>query len=231
MNARYLAIAKNPQIIAGVHHYCDEWCDYCPVTSRCLAFRCTEEFRRQQGRTAADPTFASMDEAIQFTRELSAIEGVRTDELDALVSHPHGLSGVNTSDPLAGMAWAYAERAAVLLAPVTPQILMASPRTSPSPEEVLLWYHLRIYMRVFRALVSAETHSGGAECDEARGCAKLSLVSIDRSRRALRSLYTIARNEEVEALIALLDGLERGLEARFPKARAFGRVGLDYLVA
>jgi hypothetical protein len=39
----FLAIAKDPTIIPGVHHHCDEWCDYCLVTNRCLAFRCTVE--------------------------------------------------------------------------------------------------------------------------------------------------------------------------------------------
>ena len=41
----FLAIAKDPTIIPGVHHHCDEWCDYCLVTNRCLAFKCTDEHR------------------------------------------------------------------------------------------------------------------------------------------------------------------------------------------
>ena len=27
MNPRFLAIAQDPSIIHGVHHYCDVWCD------------------------------------------------------------------------------------------------------------------------------------------------------------------------------------------------------------
>jgi hypothetical protein len=101
MNEQFVAIARNPRIIPRVHHYCDEWCDYCPVTERCLEFLCTKAFREARGKQADEETFASMEEAIAFTRQLCAIEGVRTDELDELLAHPAGQSGVRTEDPLA----------------------------------------------------------------------------------------------------------------------------------
>jgi hypothetical protein len=75
MNARFLAIAQDRSTIHSVHHYCDERCHYCPVTRRCMGFRCTEEFRKQRGRCEADSTFTSMDEAIAFTRELAVLDG------------------------------------------------------------------------------------------------------------------------------------------------------------
>jgi hypothetical protein len=39
-NSSFLAIAKDPAIISGAHHHCDEWCDYCVVTARCLTLGC-----------------------------------------------------------------------------------------------------------------------------------------------------------------------------------------------
>jgi hypothetical protein len=235
MYARFLAIAHNPRIIPGVHHYCDEWCDYCPVTERCLGFLCTEAYRTDRGRNEDEETFANMDEAVEFTRQLSAVEGIRTDELDELLAHPPGESGVRTEDPLAERALQYAARAEVLLLPIALQL--ASRRSSrspsgPSPEEVIIWYHLRIYMKIFRALVSAESHcDAGARNDDALGCAKLAIVSIDRSRAALRTLGQTAGADEVASLIAILDDLDGGLEQRFPEARAFVRPGLDCPVA
>ena len=137
-----------------MHQYCDEWCHYCPVTGRCLAFRCTDAFRKQHGRHGSDPTFTSMEEAIAFTRELSAIEGLRTDEIDVLLSSPQGESGLETSDPLASVAWEDAVRVAHLTTPVALEI--SSAKRSPSPSgpglmETLLWYHLRIYLKSFAA--------------------------------------------------------------------------------
>jgi hypothetical protein len=210
MNAGFRAIAQDPRIIPGVHHYCDEWCDYCPVTSRCLGFRCTEAYRKQHGRHGSDPTFTSMEVAIAFTRELSAVEGLRTDELDALMSSPPGESGLETSDSLASVAWEYAVRVAHFTTPVALEIASAPPSPSssgPGLMEILLWYHLRIYLKVVRALVSRETSSAGAAADDARGCAKLALVSIERSRSALDALRGIGGTRGArgaDPLIAIL---------------------------
>jgi hypothetical protein len=236
MHAQFFAIAQDPRIIPGVHHYCDEWCDYCPVTRRCLGFLCVEAFRRDRGRTEAEETFANVDEAFEFTRQLAAIEGRRTDELDELLAHPPGQSGVRTDDPLAERALDYAARAELLLLPIA--LRLASRRSSrspfglPSPEEVAVWYHLRIYMTMFRALVSAASDcAGGRRSDDARGCAKLAMVSIDRSRVALEMLRATFGADQVDPLIAILAELDRGMEQRFPDARAFVRPGLDCPVA
>lgn len=235
MNAQFRAIAQDPRIIPGVHHYCDEWCDYCPITSRCLGFRCTEAFRKQHGRRGSDPTFTSMEEAIAFTRDLSAVEGLRTDEIDALLSNPPGQSGLKTSDPLASVSWEYAVRVAHFTTPVALEIASA-PRSpsGPGQMEILLWYHLRIYLKVVRALVSREKSAAGAATEDARGCAKLALMSIERSRSALDSMRGIGGERGARAmdpLIALLDTLASGLDDRFPDARSFVRFGLDCPVA
>ena len=233
MNRRFLAIATDPAIIPGVHHYCDEWCDYCAVTRRCLAFRCISEWRKQRGRSPAGPPFVSMDEAARFTRELADAEGTRTDELDAMFANPSGLSALVESDPLASTAWEYAIRVAVFLMPVTGAIAALEPRPAgPEPEEIVVWCHLRIYMSMFQALVSARRHptanSGGGD---ALGCAKRTIVMAARSWHALQALRTGDRAAEIDALVSLLDGLERGIDERFPGARSFVRLGLDLPVA
>jgi hypothetical protein len=229
MNQRYLALARDPGIIPGVQHYSDEWCDYCEVTSRCLGYRCTQEFRKQHGRRDGEPTFRSVEQAVAFTRELSAVEVIRTDELDALLSSPQGQSGVNTSDPLASQAWEYAVRVAFIMAPFVTEIAARTGRSpsGPDSEEVVLWYHLRIYMKVCRALVSRETLRTTDRTDEATGCVKLTLVSIERSRRALQALRSSWDSRDVDVLTSMLDSLEQGLNERFPDARAFLRIGLD----
>ena len=189
MNAQFLAIAQDPRIIPGVHHYCDEWCDYCPVTLRYLGFRCVEAFRKNRGRTETEGTFANTDEAFELTRQLAAIEGLRTDELDELLAHPPGQSGVRTDDPLAERALDYAARSELLLLPIALQLASRrssrSPSGLPSPEEVVVWYHLRIYMKIFRALVSAASDcAGGPRSDDARDARSWqSCRSIGRARR------------------------------------------------
>jgi hypothetical protein len=220
MNPRFLAIAQDPWIIPGVHHHCDEWCDYCPVPERCLEFRCTAAFRQQHRRRDADSTFASMEEAIAFTRELAALDGSSTEELDALLAKPGGGSGLETTDPLASAAWEYAVGAAFLFTARSMSHLGKGRRAAtPAPEEVVLWHHLRIYMKLVRALVSRSV-------DDANGCAKLVLVSAQKSRSALTAVRASGR-DAVDPLIAALEELERGIERRFPMARGYVRAGLD----
>ena len=233
MNPRFAAIASDPRLIPGVHHYCDEWCAYCDVTSRCLAFRCTEDWRRQRKRTADDPPFATRDEAIAFTRQLAEAEGGSTEELDALIGAPPGQSEIRTADPLADMAWTYAKGVAALLARLARDPPYDAVAGDPPPLDVVIWFHLRIYMKLFRALVARERTAAGTSDrrEEAAGCAKVALVSIQRSRAALPMLVTGRTAIEVTRLEALLAGLEAGIDDRFPQARTFVRVGLDVKVA
>ena len=229
MNARFLAIARDPAIIPGVHHYCDEWCQYCPVTRRCLGFRCTEEFRRQRGRHGSDATFSSMEEALSFTRQLAALDGSPTEDLDAIVANLPGRSGLQTADPLASVAWEYAVTAAFLFTDQAMASIGEGPRASgPAAAEIVLWYHLRIYMKLVRALISLDrVQDGEHRIDDANGCAKLTLTSIARSKTALAALRAEDNRRGVDPLIDSLTALERGIEARFPLARSFVRVGLD----
>jgi hypothetical protein len=173
-----------------------------------------------------------MEEAIAFTRELSALDGSSTAELDAILASPHGQSGLQTADPLASVAWDYAVNAAFLFTAQAMTLITEGRLPEPPPEEIVLWHHLRIYMKVVRALVSRE-RSGGDDrlADDADGCAKLVLVSVERSRTALASLRAAEHTAEIDRLISALDDLEVGLEQRFPRARAYVRFGLDCPVA
>ena len=97
----------------------------------------------------------------------------------------------------------------------------------PSPEEIVLWYHLRIDMRIFRAL--AAVHGKGPESDhsdEALGSAKLVLDAIKQSKHALGSLARSLGHTNVEALRAKLDVLDCGVRERFPMADSF--IGLGW---
>jgi hypothetical protein len=228
LRARFTAIAADPRIIPGVHHHCDEWCDHCHLTDRCLEFRCTNEFRKVKGRKEGEPTFVGIDEAVDFTRDLSSIEGVSTKALDALLGNGRAPAEV-TNDPLALSAWEYAVAVALAYGPQSLAAPDGPPAPGePSPEEIVLWYHLRIYMRIFRAI--AAVHGTGLRsenADEALGSAKLALYSIRRSQQALIKLASSPEQASSGALSAKLDAIECGVRERFPKADAYIRIGLD----
>jgi len=229
-NARFVAVARDPRLIPGVHHYCDEWCHCCPVTQRCLAFRCIAEYRKLRGLTEREPTFNNMAEAIALTREIAEIEGAPTEDLDTIAGGSPGADAMHTEDPLAGVALEYAFAVTTILIPAAQDIsYWGAGAAQPTPREIVLWYHLRIYLKLVRALVAKErTIASEVErSEDAAGCAKLTLVSIARSRDALRALAEHPRGADIDSLVAMLDSLERGVDDRFPEARAFIRVGLD----
>jgi hypothetical protein len=224
----FIEVARDPRVIPGVHHYCDEWCDCCAVTARCLAFRCSEIHRKSKGLAVGVPLFESQDEMVKFTRALAAAEGRSTGELDALLAGTQRDS-FRTADRLARTALEYGLAVSMWLVRTPQELRQLRRGAAPAPEEVLLWFHLRIYMKLTRALVTRERVLKGlsAANEEGIGLAKLTLVSVQRSRTALLQLRTEATIAAITPLLACLDALERGIDERFPTARAFVRVGLD----
>jgi hypothetical protein len=230
MNRKYLEIARDPRIIPGVHRYCDEFCEHCAVRDRCLAFRCFTVFRRQQGRRDSDPTFLTVREATEFTRELAAIEGIGVPGLEAVLGGEQGTGGLRTEDPLIALAWEYALGVSLWLVLTPEELRQLNARSSgQAPEALVLWHHLRIHMKLVRATMARARAATGARHwhEDAVGCAKLTLVSVQRSREALHRLRTPASARTVGSLVSLLDDLERGIDERFPEARAYVRYGLD----
>ena len=228
MSRMFVEMARDPRLIPGVHYYCDEWCEMCPVTSRCLAFRCIAQYRKDHGRREGEPTFRSAADEIAFTRSLAAAGSYVMPEIDAMVASGALNAGFKTKDPLADTAWQYAVGISMWLI-LTPDDLRRM-RTGPAPsaEEVLLWYHLRIYIKLVRALVVKERLSGSAESHgEINGSAKVALVAVQRSRKALFQLKKSTASETAATLVLLLDAIEKGIHDRFPNARAFVRLGLD----
>jgi hypothetical protein len=88
----FVQAASDPTLIPGVYDTCDQWCMYCPVSNRCLAYRCNAD---QSGsanisRRLADRLF----EGLTFLKKLCEAEGRPTTEIDAMLSNdPRGAGG------------------------------------------------------------------------------------------------------------------------------------------
>lgn len=225
MTRIFAELARDPNLIAGVHRCCDEWCEMCPVTDRCLAFRCTAAYRRETGRRPDEPTFRSGREAATFAAWLAAAEA------EGMVAwgtaDVEGAIGFRTSDPLASAALQYGLAVGMALVLSSDELRRMRISGSPSAEEVVLWHHLRLYMTIVRALAADEGAGRRRDAARANGLAKCALVSVARSRKALVQLKRSLGAGAMAPLIALLDAVERNLDARFPAARAWIRVGLD----
>lgn len=232
MNPRFVQLASDPNLIPGVYNYCDQWCSYCALTARCLAYRCSKDRENRHAGDIFKDLAENLNELITFSRDVVQADGGSTTELDELASLPLIEQPVlpKVDDPLERLGRQYAIETSRFLMSidwVPPPPGRRSIR--PSPADVLAWFHVLLAVKIFRALVSAAQAARGQvdRADDANRSAKVALIGIDRSREALRQLGAHDDDARIEHLRLLLDRLEAGLEQRFPDARAFVRPGLD----
>ena len=223
-----VCVEAHSDLIRGVHKYCDDWCDRCPVTSRCLPFRMREERRAEFGPDGA----MTMMDMVAFTREVAKAAGESTPGLDAMLSgDPKREFQPRPADAwLSEVGFRYGTSAARFLRRTGWAAPMPNgPSENPSPLEMLAWYHLLVAARSGRALIALARAERGipGELQDALGCAKISHISIDRSLDALRELSRGRHRVAIQPLESMLHTLSVGLETRIPGGRTFVRVGLD----
>jgi hypothetical protein len=218
VDSRFLQISRDPRIIHGLYRHCDEWCEFCRLTERCLSFRCRMELRRRQGRTPADSTFGTAAEAIEFGRQLALIEGTADADPTPPDAYGRTLDAV-TDDRLATLALHYATRSARLVRAPRSAAMGSAPPGRPTPAQVVLWFHSRVYFKTTRALVGKALADAGISHwrAEASICAGQALLAIARSRHVLERWPDA--DGECRDLIALLDAIADGLRDQFPGVR------------
>lgn len=232
MPPRFAELAADPSLVHGIYNYCDQWCRYCPHTERCLAFKCLRDQEQRRPGDIFEDLAASVNEMISFSRDVVQAEGANTPLADIAVLPTIGTTVdlPHIDDALERRGREYALETARFLASLGPTL--ASPKGgggTPAPIEVVIWYHALIAVKIYRALASAAMSRKGKPglVEDAQGSAKVALIGIERSRKALRQLQSRLRDARIERLIGRLDRLGAELERRFPDARAFVRPGLD----
>lgn len=233
MNPRFVELAADPSLIPGIYNYCDQWCTYCPHTERCLAFKCLRDQEQRRPGDIFEDLAASVNEMISFSRDVVQAEGGTTPlaQIAALPPISASLDPPKIDDPLERRGREYAMETGRFLMSVAP--MLSSPKGSaggtPAAIEIVVWYHALIAVKIYRALAGAAMARRGKPglADDAQGSAKVALLGIDRSRKALRQLQGKLHDARIERLIARLERLAADVERRFPDARAFIRPGLD----
>jgi hypothetical protein len=229
------ALARDPELIAGIYEACDQWCAYCPVTSRCIAFRATNaaEVGAVFDVIEVEATGQRVAEGLQLQKLLADAEGrLAPPEIEAVLSgdRERARHVFEIDDPLERLGRRYMMLAAAYLHSRTdfPPDCRWRPE-GPTAFEVLAWYHVLVPSRLFRAILAdAEARHGvrGRRADTLRA-AKLALVGLDRSARAIEELSVNEDDPRLELLRDLLHQLRDAVESRFTGARNYQRSGLD----
>jgi hypothetical protein len=228
-----LQLASDPTLIKGIHEACDQWCMYCGVTHRCLAFRCAGVEDENPVWDTCSDDFTHVMDGVVFLKDLAEVEGRQAPpEIEVMVSRDRDKQAIvdALSDPLEHVGRNYMDVSSSYLVsrPDYPFDIARRP-SGPTPLEVFAWDHALVPARIFRAILNAAEAAKGvtARHEDALRAAKVALIGIDRSLTALASMATEDDDPRLELLQAQLRRLRREVDARFPGARDFVRTGLD----
>jgi len=244
-------LAKNPNLISGIHNYCDRWCERCSFTSRCLVYA-TEEADSDSDPASRDTNNAAfwqkLASVFQETQEMISEWAVENGvDLSASVlaevkEQKDRQRGRARNYPLAKAAEEYAHAVNSWFESDLQQMEVFSDAGAGSSEksdyevndyvEVIRWYQFFIAAKMNRGLLSRldeDEYAATGESHDSDGSIKAALIAIDRSLGAWKVMGEL-RGENSDSIGKLLLDLEKlrlRAEEEFPQARDLIRPGFD----
>lgn len=219
--ARLRALSADPALVPQVYDYCDQWCEYCGLTDRCLAFKWVEVRGGGQLTDVYHDLYASA-RGSGTGSHASVSPGI----MAALAG-----AGTHLGDPLEALGREYAARAHMFLRSLDPEPPAPSDGEAqpPGARTILARYHLLLAAKIFRAVAAAsiDPTAASSATSDSTGTAKVALLVAERSRIALADMAHTARDSRAADLTALLERIEEDLVRRFPLAPSFERPGFD----
>ena len=230
-------IAKNDQIISGIHNYCDRWCEKCTKTANCSVFLMenaetdkTNDINNEEFWNKLSVIFEATFEMITEEAEKRGIdlnsietEPVKTEFNETKLQKTSVNYGMKIINWLEANEDFIKEKAEGFLL-INEEKLV----TFTDAIEVIQWYSLFISAKTHRATSPMEFDSE-FELEDKLGSTKIALIAIDRSIEALSFLYNEFSEKEDEILnfLFLLSQIKKGLETKYPNAQDFKRPGFD----
>lgn len=211
-----------------ISSYCDRWCERCAFTHRCSAFAANAAIGMcgdvgeglELAFGARDPVELDDTEPDpEEVAELERKEKARDERVDSL--------------PIVGVA-----RACSMLAFRWLRSEYETLRASPDPVireavEIVSWDHTLIWVKLHRALDGRDRCRTGEDDEDDpvqndwNGTAKLTLILLERSEAAWRTLAQAATGDLPGELATVLAQIRAEVEQEFPRARDFIRPGFD----
>jgi hypothetical protein len=204
-------LAGSKQFITGIYNYCDQWCERCPFTSRCLNFALGEEqFADPQSRDIANEVFwqklaETFQGSLDLLGETAEREGIDLDALDTdeLAEEQRANEEVAENHECCRAARTYGEMVDDWFDSATDlfgqkeeetnlNVLHDIPNVSPFGEgagfeeavQVVRWYQQLIYAKLMRAMrgqLEEKPEIHDEFASDWDGSAKVALIAIDRS--------------------------------------------------
>jgi hypothetical protein len=226
-----VARAADPRWIPAIYEYCDRRCARCSFSDRCFTF--AEQVRDDPpAEDVGAAVAASLQRAMHLLQALAERKGIdpnQTSEPEAAIDERMELAG----DPLVTRAREYAFAAHRLLQPLSAEETRAMSQEARDAIDSILWLCTPIASKVFRA-VSSLAHPFSPDDhptqNDAHGSAKVARLMIAESLAAWRVLNEQGRaaiDSPTRIIAATLEGIDRELAERLPRAMEFVRPGFD----
>lgn len=237
-------IASHPDIIPGIHNYCDRWCERCPLANRCTVFHMENKMRNsesgsEQTENTWDDVSTMLSVAAKLLSEQIEEKGIDVDELEVIAKNvkpslhynPKEAKAVKLANEYSTnlAEWMKVNRDKVF----EKHLLLNDIKSAKSDSitdafEVINYYLILVSSKTYRAFL----HSTDDDLkDDSRGSAKVALIIIDRSIASWVKVFEIIPELEDDVLqfLALLSRVRKEILLRFPTAMKFVRPGFDEL--
>ncbi|TVQ99252.1 MAG: hypothetical protein EA399_07980 [Desulfovibrionales bacterium] len=242
----------NPDIVSGIHNYCDKWCQRCEMTRRCAVYAMEEAEVHDAGDGDADNEVfwgkiaESLTSAMEMLRDMADQAGVDLDAVDwEAEKERQGASQREVhAHPLVRSAQEYMSGVEKWFDALETRASTGHLDVNPSLDELLLkdmidviiWYHTVIPTKLSRAVwnvVEGNEEFFSEDESDAQGSAKVALICIERSMAAWWRILGLFPDcsGQIKKFLMQLDRLRRETDKAVPLARSFQRPGFDFLPA
>src|SRR5215204_1113829 len=235
-------VNEEENFIAGIHNYCDRWCERCTFTARCRIAEAesqtsdeerdinNEAFWRRIAANFAEARMMLTEKAEEFGIDLTIISD------EEFAEHQKREDEFIESQELTRLAEKYWKNARRTLAEKDEWLIFSMLDEQPQNEmlEIIGWYQFFISAKIQRGFQGILDFQGSPDEEElndsqsdANGSIKIALIALERSIMAWTALMTAENAQTIKPHIALLASLKQKAETKFPLARTFLRPGFD----
>lgn len=228
--------------IAGIHNYCDRWCERCTFTTRCRVADAesemtdrerdieNKEFWLKIAATFAEASEMFQDKAEEFGIEINSV----SDEEYAEIQKREDEFIANQE--LTGLAHLYSKETTKLLEKQNEWLSFSAVEDFEKQHmlEIIQWYQYFIAAKVMRGFHGILDFDGNFSEEElndpesdANGSIKIAIIAAERSKLAWTALLSAKNTSDIRPMISLLEKILKTAEKKFPNARDFVRPGFD----
>lgn len=249
-------MSNDPDLIPGIHNYCDRWCERCHLSSRCMVFKMEsmEKAESESQAASGEDFWSELSDMFAVTfevlQELAEEKGIDLDAVDDKIDNAKNYGKEEIEKHLVTKAANQYFKAArewlddsreffqeereqfTQLADLNISTQNGSNNLLAlfDLRDIINWYHTMIPVKTKRAVSGLFNNYETEEIqNDMNGTAKVVLICVERSMFAWNGLFKYLDDHEDKILnnLVLLQRLKQRLEQHFPNAKKFIRPGFD----